>query len=134
MRNPVYLHTNGCGDFTMLSRDAWFALRGYPEFPLWPTHIDAVVCYAAHHAGIREVILKDPLRIFHIEHGTVWTPESEEEREARASARGVSLVRYQTLLECFHLMRRFNAPLIFSGENWGLAGLDLPESTPCASS
>src|SRR5690349_7520444 len=25
-----HLHTNACGDFTLLSRDAWFAIRGYP--------------------------------------------------------------------------------------------------------
>jgi hypothetical protein len=130
MLNPRYLHTNACGDFTLLSREAWFALRGYPEFPYWPTHLDALLCYSAHHAGIPEIILSDPKRVFHIEHQAVWTPESEAEREARAAARGVSMVGYGRLLDFFALMRRFNAPLIFTGENWGLAGMELPETSP----
>jgi hypothetical protein len=130
MRNPVYLHTNACGDFTILAREAWFALRGYPEFPVWPTHIDALLCYAAYHAGMPEILLGDPLRIFHIQHQAVWTPEQEQEREKRAAARGVALVGYQSLMEYLHHMRRFSAPLIFTSEDWGLAGLDLPESTP----
>jgi len=130
MRNPIYLHTNGCGDFTMLARDAWFSLRAYPEFPVWPTHIDAVLCYAAYHAGFAEVMLKNPMRIFHIEHQAVWTPETEDERERRADARGVAVVGYLTLMKQFHLMRRFNVPIIFTGENWGLGGVDLPETTP----
>jgi hypothetical protein len=128
MHNPAYLHTNACGDFTLLSRDAWFALRGYPEFPVWPTHLDAILCYAAYHAGFPEIILKDPLRIFHIQHEEVWTPESEQERQRRAAQRGVSTLSYAAVQKYFHLMRRFNAPLIFAGENWGLGDRDLPET------
>jgi hypothetical protein len=128
MRNPVYLHTNACGDFTLLSREAWFALRAYPEFPIWPTHVDALLCYAAYHAGFPEVILRDPLRVFHVQHQTIWTPEREEEIIARAAVRGVPILKYQTLLKYVHCMRRFNTPLVFSGENWGLAAIDLPET------
>src|SRR5215471_5813848 len=120
MRNPQFLHCNACGDFTMLSRDAWFDLRGYPEFPFWPTHLDSLFCYAAYHGGVPEVILEDPLRVFHIDHQAIWTPETEQEREARAAKRGVDLVGYLKSLEYFHLMRRFNAPMIFNGSNWGL--------------
>src|SRR5581483_7026871 len=84
MRNPAYLHTNACGDFTLLSRRDWFRIRAYPELPVWPMHIDSLFCYAAYHAGIREVILRDPMRIFHIEHGSAQgaTPEGEEELKA----------------------------------------------------
>jgi hypothetical protein len=131
MRNPVYLHTNGCGDFTMLAREDWFALRGYPEFPVWPQHIDSFLCYAAHHAGFREVILRDPIRIFHIQHEAASgaTPDGEAELKRRVAARGVTFIDYPRLLGCFHQMRRFNVPIIFTGENWGLADCALPEST-----
>ena len=36
------LHTNACGDFTLLHRDVWFALRGYPEWPMYSMHLDSV--------------------------------------------------------------------------------------------
>ncbi len=90
MRNPMYLHTNGCGDFTMLSRRAWFAMRAYPEMPIWPMHVDSLICYAAHHAGLREVVLEDPMRIFHIQHlaGAGTTPEGEQELYARVARKG----------------------------------------------
>ena len=131
MRNAAYLHTNACGDFTMLSREDWNTLRAYPEFPIWPMHIDALLCYAAHHAGIREVILRDPLRIFHIQHlsASGATPKGEEELQARVARKNVPVIDYPSLLNYFNHMRRFNVPLIFSGENWGLAGEALPETT-----
>jgi len=131
MKNPAYLHTNACGDFTMLSRRGWSTVRAYPEFPIWPMHVDSILCYSAHHAGLREVILRDPMRIFHIQHQSASgaTPEGEEELKARVARRGVPIIDYPSLLQYFHHMRRFNMPLVFSGENWGLAGIALPEST-----
>jgi hypothetical protein len=131
MRNAAYLHTNACGDFTLLAREDWNTLRAYPEFPIWPMHIDALLCYAAHHAGIREVILRDPLRIFHIQHlsASGATPEGEEELKARVARKSVPIIDYPSLLNYFNHMRRFNVPLIFTGENWGLAGEALPETT-----
>jgi hypothetical protein len=131
MRNPAYLHINACGDFTLLSRKAWFALRGYPEFPIWPMHIDSLLCYAAHHAGMREVVLREPMRIYHIEHssGAGWTPEGEEERNARIEAKKVRQLQYAELVAWIDQMRRFNAPVIFTQENWGLGDLALQEET-----
>ena len=131
IRNAAYLHTNACGDFTMLSREDWNTVRAYPEFPIWPMHIDALLCYAAYHAGIREVVLRDPMRIFHIQHlsASGATPEGEEELKARVARKNVPIIDYPSLLSYFNHMRRFDVPLIFSGENWGLAAEALPETT-----
>ena len=129
--NAAYLHAWACGDFTLLSRDDWFALRAYPEFPIWPMHIDALFCYAAHHGGIGEVVLGEPMRIYHTEHLSAagWTPEGEQERVARIEAKGVTEIQYATVTEWIDRMRRFNAPMIFTLRDWGLAGMTLPETT-----
>lgn len=129
IRKAVYLHTNACGDFTLLSRGGWFSLRGYPEFPIWPMHIDALFCYAAYHAGIRESILREPLRIYHVEHssGAGWTPEGERERVARIRSKGLSELSYPAFVKWVDLMRRYDSPLMFTGENWGLGDVALPE-------
>jgi hypothetical protein len=129
--NAAYLHASACGDFTLLSRGDWFALRAYPEFPVWPMHIDALFCYAAHHGGIGEVVLREPMRIYHTEHLSAagWTPEGEQERVARIEAKGVSEIQFATVTEWIDRMRRFNAPMIFTLKDWGLAGLALPETT-----
>lgn len=132
MRRSRYLHTNACGDFTLLARNHWFDLRAYPEFPIWPMHIDSLFCYAAHHAGIREEILRPPLRIFHIQHlsGAGWTPEGQEELAARVARKKVSTIGYAEVVRWINQMRRFDAPMIFSPSTWGLADVELPETTP----
>ncbi len=125
----AYLHTNACGDFTLLAREDWFRLRGYPEFPIWPMHVDALFCYGAYHAGIREEILLDPLRVYHIEHLSAagWTPEGEKARTARLEAKGLSEMQYVEFTKWVNQMRTFNAPLIFTMGNWGIADVEFDE-------
>jgi hypothetical protein len=129
--NPAFLHISACGDFTLLSREDWFALRAYAEFPIWPLNIDLLFCYAAHHAGIGEVLLREPMRVYHIEHLSAagWSPEGEEERAARIEAKGVTEIQFATATEWIDRMRRFNAPMIFTLRDWGLADMTLPETT-----
>ena len=125
---PLLLHTNGCGDFTLMARERWFDLRGYPEFDLYSMHIDSVFCYAAHTAGVREEILREPMRIYHIEHGSGWTPEGQAELFSRLTAKGVSFLEYSGVVAWIYQMRRFKSPMIFNPGNWGLADFDLPET------
>jgi hypothetical protein len=129
--HAAFLHISACGDFTLLSREDWFALRAYAEFPIWPMNIDLLFCYAAHHAGIGEVVLREPMRVYHIEHLSAagWSPEGEEERAARIEAKGVTEIQFATATEWIDRMRRFNAPMIFTLKDWGLAGMALPETT-----
>lgn len=126
MRDPVFLHTYACGDFTMLARDDWFVLRGYPEFPIWPRHIDSLFCYAAHHAGIREIILREPMRVFRIQSSA--GAERTSEGDAHVQSKGVSEIDDREWVKWIDQMRRFNAPMIFTKENWGLADMALPET------
>ncbi len=130
MHDPCCLHVNAAGDFTLLARDDWFRLRAYPELPIWPVHLDALFCYAAHHAGIREKVLRDPLRMFHIQHGSGagWTPEGAQALNSRVAALKVPVLDFDADLRGWvQRMRRLNAPVIFNLENWGLAGVELPE-------
>src|SRR5262249_28099540 len=68
------LQTNACGDFTLLAREVWFAMRGYAELDIFSMHLDSLLCHAAHHGGAQECLLGEPMRIFHIEHaaGSGW--------------------------------------------------------------
>ena len=127
--NAAFLHTNTCGDFTLMAREHWFELRGYPEFDLYSFNIDSVLCYTAHHAGFREEMLRDPMRCYHIEHGlgSGWTPEGQAKLFDRLRASGVSWVDYPEVVLWIDQMRRFNSPMIFNLENWGLSGFELPE-------
>jgi len=72
------LFTNAAGDFTVLSRDMYFRLRGIPEEREFHSmHFDSVFCFMAHAAGAMEVELTDPLRIYHVDHGAPsWRPRA----------------------------------------------------------
>jgi hypothetical protein len=125
---PVDLHTNACGDFTMLSSDRWAAVRAYPELEMYSMHIDSLLCYMAHHSGVREMVLPDPYRIYHIEHGigSGFTPEGAQALYSRLDTAGVDRLEYEQILDWAIEMRR-NGPILFNEENWGLADYDLPE-------
>jgi hypothetical protein len=128
----IQLHTNACGDFTLLAREHWMDLRAYPELDLFSMNIDSIFCWMAHHGGAREEMLDDPMRIYHIEHGTGsgWTPEGEKKLFERIAAKGLSWVDYHDVVEWARIMNRFDAPMIFNREGWGLAQVELKESEP----
>ena len=128
--HPSFIHTNACGDFTLLAREHWFDLRGYPEFDLFSMNLDSIFCIAAHHGGAREEVFPDPMRIYHIEHatGSGWTPEGQAKLFERIRARGLSFVDNEEILVWASQMNRFNSPMIFNHENWGLADCELNET------
>jgi len=132
VRCPDFLHTNGCGDFTLIAREHWFDLRAYPELDIFSMNIDSVFCFAAHYGGAREEVLADPMRIYHIEHGSGsgWTPEGQKSLFDRIAARGIPILDNEDVLQWGAQMRRLNSPMIFNHEDWGLASLSLDETAP----
>ena len=128
--HSTFVHTNACGDFTLLAREHWLDLRGYPEFDLFSMNLDSLFCIAAHHGGAREQMLEDPMRIYHLEHatGSGWTPEGQAKLFERIRARGLSFVDNEEVLVWASQMNRLKSPMIFNHENWGLADCELKET------
>ena len=117
-----------------MAREHWFDLRGYPEFDMFSMNLDSVLCYAGHHGGAPEEILRDPMRIYHIEHatGSGWTPEGQARLMTRIAAKGIPCFDSNELMGWAVQMRRFGATMIFNRENWGLAEFELEETSPAA--
>jgi hypothetical protein len=130
VRCPDFLHTNGCGDFPLIAREHWFDLRGYPELDIFSMNIDSVFCFAAHYGGAREEVLPEPMRIYHIEHGSGsgWTPEGQQKLWERLAAKRIPVLDNDDVLQWGAQMRRLNSPMIFNHENWGLSELELQET------
>jgi hypothetical protein len=124
------LHTNGCGDFTLMARENWLDLRGYPEFDTFSMHLDSVFCFSAHYGGIVEELLEEPMRIYHIEHGhgSGWTPEGQAKLFARIAERGLSMIENPEVIGWAKQMQKLRRPMIFNLENWGLADFNLTET------
>jgi len=123
------LHTNACGDFTLLHRSHWMELRGYPEFDSYSMNIDAVLCYMAHYGGAVEEVLPEPMCIYHVEHaaGSGWTPEGQKLLFDRLAAKGVPWLDWDQVLAWAADMERFRTTMVFNRESWGLGTDDLPE-------
>ncbi len=129
-RWPDLLHLTACGDFTMLAREHWLDLRGYAEFDMFAMNIDSLFCWAAHYAGVKELVLEDPMRSYHIEHetGSGWTPEGEETLFQRMAAKGVPWLHHTEMVRWAWSMCRLEAPIIFNRADWGLGSENLKET------
>lgn len=126
------LHLNGCGDFTLLHRDHWFELQGYAELEMYSMHIDSLFCTAAAVSGIKETILRDPLRIYHIEHGTGsgFKPENVEALNSRLANAGIAQLTHAEFNRMAIEMRRERRPGMMNDGQWGLCDEVLPEVIP----
>jgi len=71
------------------------------------------------------------MRVYHIEHatGSGWTPESKGKLYQRLYEAGIPELDPNQFDAWAIQMRRERKPLIFNGENWGLADESLPEIT-----
>ena len=127
LRSRVRPHTNACGDFTLLAREDWLALRGYPELEIYSLHIDSLLLYMSRHAGNRERVLKAP--VYHIEHTTGYHPDREGQRPlfdwlARARIPRITQGRFEEYILWMAERRR---PLDLNTSDWGLFSEELPE-------
>jgi len=127
--NISHLHTNACGDFTLLSKEGWEKIAGYPEFEAFSFHIDSFGLASAHYAGLEEIALLPPCVCFHIEHslGSGWTPEGEKKLFARLQENEILNPDWEVLSPLMEKMRLGKDPMTINGEGWGLAGFSLPE-------
>jgi hypothetical protein len=130
-QRPVELHQNACGDFQLMAREHWLALRGYPEFEMFSMSIDGLLEALAHSAGVCERILEMPLCIYHLEHekGSGWTPEGEALLRKRIAESGIAWLDAGTVHIWMTYMQWLRRPMIFNGADWGLGALTLRETT-----
>jgi hypothetical protein len=114
-----------------MHRDHWFRLRGYPEWETYSMNLDGFICFAAHSDGLQEVVLREPKRIYHIEHslGSGWSPKGERELYRRITSKGITWVAKEQVLERARRMYK-EGPIISNTESWGLAGMAFAETSP----
>jgi hypothetical protein len=122
------LHTNACGDFTLIAKSHWLRLRAYPEWEMYSFNIDSIFCYNAYYAGLEEIFLPDPYRFYHIEHAAGWTPEESDSLKKRMVERGVPWFDWCDCLKMIDEMQSRQAPLVFNDDAWGLGTTTLKET------
>lgn len=129
------LHTSGSGDFTLTSREAWDAIRGYPEWPMYSWHLDGLPLFQAYAGGVEMVNLPDPMVAIHLEHseGSGWTPEGSRALFSRLDEAGIpylSTNQYKKWARKIVAAGKRAQPI--NGPDWGLAPHQLTETKPSA--
>jgi hypothetical protein len=114
MGRPEDLHLHACGDFILMARSRWLDLRGFPELDLPNADPEALLCIAAHHAGVREEVLPHRVGGVSEPRASASGPSGVAEPRASASGPGGNLLWIATQ------MRRLRAPAIFNLDDWGV--------------
>jgi len=112
------VHANASGDFFLMHRNCWERIRGFPEIDVEgkPYGIDTLISYQALFSKLRQVVLKEPLRLYHQDHG-----RCEKKKVASAAFR-----------ETMNKLLATRRPVVFNDESWGLGDRQLQEYTvPC---
>jgi len=125
------LHFNSCGDFTLMHKEHWFALRGYPEFDMYSFHLDTLFLLLAHYGGVRQKILSNPMRIYHIEHASGFKPEGERRLTMKLKSQGLPFITLSEIEKWAMRMHKDKRPIIFNQRNWGLSNEILKENIIC---
>ncbi len=123
------LHTNGCGDFTLLARSDWAKTQAYPELEMFSIHIDSLFCNLADMNGIKEMVFKERgMHLFHIEHASGWSPEHIESTLNRMRNLGVPVIDNEYYDSLIARLRSEGGKNFFNTEDWGLANESLKET------
>ncbi|HSS62443.1 MAG TPA: hypothetical protein VLK30_13395 [Candidatus Limnocylindrales bacterium] len=122
------LHLNACGDFTLMTRQAWEELRGYPEWEMFSWNLDSVLLYQAAAAGYAFNELPDPA--FHLEHSSGFSLESQQALFERLNRDGIPVLTDPAALDVNRAIwkgrRRGRWRLNLDG--WGMPKRELPEA------
>jgi hypothetical protein len=127
LRTSRWLHTNACGDFTLLAREDWFRLRGYPEWPIFSWHLDSAILYAANAQDIRHTTLGPKYRIYHIDHSFGWSHAEGTRLFERLDANGIPYLDNKGLHRLQVRFAEDPESAIVNYDNWGLRDDVLPE-------
>ena len=111
---PDGLHRNASGDFFLMNKESWNRLHGYAQLNTY-SHIDSIMCWQAATLNLKQIILKEKYKLYHIDH----------DRKSRQSEPVTNWVKWY---KKFELYKKNKKALIVNDKNWGLAGKKLKET------
>jgi hypothetical protein len=124
-RRFFQLDSFACGDFTLMSHEAWTAIRGYPELDLYSLHVDSLGLIAAAALGYRQQVFPREACTYHIDHPSGWEALSPLEKVRFLEKRPA--LDYSLVYEVGREALAKRAAPVLNGNNWGLADETLNE-------
>ena len=70
------IHTNACGDFTLIHKDAWFDCNAYYEYDGYSFHLDSILLFNALYKNYNFINLNE--KIYHINHDKGFVPDNND--------------------------------------------------------
>jgi hypothetical protein len=118
--------THACGDFTLMSREVWFELRGYPEIKSH-AYVDGLACHAAVACGHKQIVFPGDACVYHVEHRGGWESMTIKEKLQCWNERPT--LDCELYWEAVRWMHRNQQCVGLNGDSWGCAGDELAEKT-----
>jgi hypothetical protein len=109
-RAEMLHHCHASGDFMLMHRDSWAAIRGYSERSRTALHVDSLAVVQAATLGLKEVVIPSP--IYHRDHERRFASDDWPQE-------------YRIFQETAQRMLISGKPEIFNDENWGAARFNL---------
>lgn len=111
----MHYHCHCSGDFMLMHRNSWFALRGFWEKSYITLHVDGLLVIQAAALGLEEKIFEQP--VYHQEHERRYdhSIDNNDYRE--------EYLHFQNQAQ---QMLKSRKAIIYNSEDWGLSNFDLP--------
>ena len=132
LNNPINniinaMDTDACGDFTLMCKEDWLKIKGYPELEVYSLHIDSMGLFAANAVGLKQEIFSYKACTYHINHDNGWEFNDPKKKVLFFTNKPVLdwWSVYQWGVDILKKKETFD----FNTENWGLADVELTEYT-----
>jgi hypothetical protein len=114
------LHTNACGDFTMIDKKSFYKMNGYNEFEGFSWHIDSLLLFKAYYYfKLNFINLKFP--IYHINH----EPGKTYSENKKISIKKIKRIKLDFITDekLLNLIKNYRLKKLDNNDkkNWGLA-------------
>lgn len=105
------LDFEACGDFTLMSKNDWNKISGYPELDMYSIHIDSMGLWAAYAVGMEQEILPHKAPVYHIDHEDGW--------ESKDAVKTIKFLESKPCLD-YSIVNRAGLQIIKQQSSWGI--------------
>jgi hypothetical protein len=119
------LDSDACGDFTLMHKNDWLAIKGYMELEMYSLHIDTIALMAADAIGMKQAILPKEMCTYHISHADGW--DSMDPIKKILFYQRKPTLDYQSVKELGEAMMNKKEVLTINKDDWGYANENFTE-------
>lgn len=119
------LDFDACGDFTLMSKQNWIDIQGYPELEIYSIHIDSMGVLAAAAKGFKQIIFSGDECSYHIEHSGGWEFKNPLDRIHFYTR--MPMLEWWAVREAGLYIIDKKTPFNFNKANWGFLDNDFQQ-------